>query len=346
MRKILLLVIFCLLPLRSWAAYPDYTVCASGCDFTTIALAVADIVASHSTPAVPVTITATDASVETAAITISGITLSSTNTLTITSSGAGASNGRLQGYIIKPSSGAGITVNVSHVIVKGLAFDMSTSNGNGIRITNSATNQKSIGNYFKMTSGSGVSFGQVGGSTSYYAYNNICFGNKSGSFNECIDIANSISIGNNTNFYVYNNTCYGMGRCYDCDNGTNATIKIYFSNNYSGNTVNGDIYRPERANTAGTNNFCASASGCTTSPLINGTNNASSYASYFRGHTTGDFRLQNSGLLNAAGTDLSGTFTTDVTNSTRTQWDVGAFLYVPIQTSTIRNATVNNATIN
>lgn len=345
MKKIFLLLALCLLPLRSWAAYPDYTVCASGCDFTTIALTVADIVANHATPAVPVTITAVDASVETATITISGITTSSSNTLTITSSGLGASNGRLQGYIIKPSSGAGITVNVSHVIIKGLAFDMSTSGGNGIRVTNSTINNKAIGNFFKLTAGNGVSYGTLAGNTSFYAYNNVCIGNKSGSYNECIDVGNATD-SNNTNYYVYNNTCYRLGRCFDCDNGTNGTIKIYFSNNYAADTVNENVYRPERANTAGTNNICSSTTGCTTSPLVNGTLNASSYASYFRGHTTDDFRLQNNGLLNNAGTDLSGTFTTDVTNSTRTQWDVGAFLYVPVQTATINNATVNNATIN
>lgn len=345
MKKIFLLLALCLLPLRSWAAYPDYTVCASGCDFTTIALAVADIVANHATPAVPVTITATDNSVETAAITLSSMTLSATNTLTITSSGAGASDGRLQGYIIRPSSGAGITVNVSHVIIKGLAFDMSTSGGNGIRVTNSTINNKAIGNFFKLTAGNGVSYGTLAGNTSFYAYNNVCIGNKSGSYNECIDVGNATD-SNNTNYYVYNNTCYRLGRCFDCDNGTNGTIKIYFSNNYAADTVNENVYRPERANTAGTNNICSSTTGCTTSPLVNGTLNASSYASYFRGHTTGDFRLQNNGLLNNAGTDLSGTFTTDVTNSTRTQWDVGAFLYVPVQTATINNATVNNATIN
>lgn len=345
MKKIFLLLALCLFPLRSWAAYPDYTVCASGCDFTTIALAVADIVANHATLTVPVTITATDASVETATITISSITTSATNTLTITSSGAGSSNGRLQGYIIRPSSGAGITVNVSHTIIKGLAFDMSTSGGNGIRITNSTINQKSIGNFFKLTAGNGISYGTLAGPTSFYAYNNVCFGNKAGSYNECIDIGNATD-SNNTNYYVYNNTCYRLGRCFDCDNGTNGTIKIYFSNNYAADTVNENVYRPERANTAGTNNICSAATGCSTSPLVSGTQNATSYASYFRGHATGDFRLQNSGLLNNAGTDLSGTFTTDVTNSTRTQWDVGAFLYVPVQTSTINNATVNNATIN
>lgn len=345
MKKILLLIAFCLLPIRSWAAYPDYTVCASGCDFTTIALAVADIVANHATPAVPVTITATDASVETATITISSITTSSTNTLTITSSGAGASNGRLQGYIIRPSSGAGITVNVSHVIVKGLAFDMSTSGGNGVSVGNTNINNKIIGNFFKLTTGNGVNYSSIGGNTNFYAYNNVCFGNKAGSYNECVNITDATK-SNTTNFYVYNNTCYRLGRCFDCDNGTNGTVKIYFSNNYASDTVNENVYRPERANTAGTNNICSSTTGCTTAPLVSGTLNASSYASYFRGHTTGDFRLQISGLLNAAGTDLSGTFTTDVTNSTRTQWGVGAFLYVPINTSTIRNATVRNATIN
>jgi hypothetical protein len=39
----------------------------------------------------------------------------------------------------------------------------------------------------------------------------------------------------------------------------------------------------------------------------------------------GDYKPATAGKLDGAGTDLSGTFTVDITGATRTQWDIGAY---------------------
>jgi hypothetical protein len=327
MKRPLLIILFLLIfRVEAWAAYPNYTVCASSCDFTTIALAVADIVANHATPATPVTITATDNSIETATISISGITTSSSNTLTITSSGSGASNGKLQGYQIKPTTGDGISTTVSNIIVKGLAFDMTTSGGSGVKAASgNQSNIKIIGNYFKLTAGYGYLPASISGN--HYFYNNICYGSYSYNYSFCTGLSGQ-AVSNGTNFYIYNNTSYGMGSGFDTDNGTNGTISIYFSNNFSGYNFgpNGAVYRASRA-MGGSNNICSDGTSCTTAPLTSGTNNATSYTSYFTSPSTGDFTLKAGSILINAGTNLSGTFTTDIANVTRSVWDVGAFFY-------------------
>lgn len=75
------------------------------------------------------------------------------------------------------------------------------------------------------------------------------------------------------------------------------------------------------------NNVSSDASAPGTNKAINKTD----YAAYFVDHTTGDFHLKDTSfnLWGISGTDLSGTFTTDIDGQTRTgAWDIGADQYV------------------
>lgn len=348
-KRLLYLALFIIIAPTAWAAYPNYTVCASGCDFTTIALAFADISTNHPAATTPATITCTDASIETATITLIGV---SANPLTITTSGSGKNNGQLSGYTIKPTTGRGIGIQEDHVVINGLAFDMTTSGSDGIdMLAGNHSDVTVINNYFKLTSGGGV--GVTSASGNIFLYNNICFGNKSAAFNECLGFTGA-SLSNGTTAIMYSNTSYGMGRGFDTDNSTNATVHITFSNNFAGNTVNESVYRAVRA-FAGSNNICGDSSSCTTAPLTSGTNNATSYTSYFTSPSTGDFTLKAGSILLDAGATLGSPYNVDIIGTSRPQgsaYDVGAFeavqapsLNTTIGSSTIGGNSLSNPTV-
>ena len=97
--KIFLSIFLLLIVGNAWATYPNYSFCPSGggCDYTTFAGVVADILANHSTLSSPVTINGSGSwasSPDTSAVDFSGITTSATNTITISFSGSAVNTTR------------------------------------------------------------------------------------------------------------------------------------------------------------------------------------------------------------------------------------------------------------
>lgn len=285
-------------------------------------------------PYLNIVISGTWASADTVNVNTGNVTSGSSNTIIIKATGMSRNNGIFPsgsgGYWMKPTTGDAITVTGSsgYITIDGLAFDMTTSGGNAIDADNYAPNYTITNNFFKLSNGRGFINNNISGTN--YFYNNICIGNYTQNYNECVQITGG-GISSGTSFYEYNNVSYSMGTGFDTDNGTNSTVKIYFYNNFSGHNFgpNGSIYRPSRA-FAGSNNICDDSSSCTTSPLTSGTNNATSYTSYFTSPSTGIFSLISGSILIAGGVNESGTFTTDITGATRQSsgaWDVGAFYY-------------------
>ena len=342
MKKIILFLLIVLMAKNTWASYPNYTVCASGCDFTTFSLAIADIQTNHPTLNAPTTITATDSSTETARITISGITTSVTNTLTLTTSGSGANGGKMPsggsgGYLIKPSSNNAITITANNVIIKGLAIDESSvSSANAVSISNYYTGISFIGNVIKgnTSGGQGLNFGAPRGNN--YIINNVMYGFENGS-----PVSLNGTSDSGTYVYIYNNTVYDNYYGFNLNDG-GVGGHIYFSNNIDSGKITASIFDGTYI-TSGTKNICSDSSSCTASPLTNGTNNATSYSNYYTSYTTRDFSLKAGSILIRAGTDLSGTFTTDIAGNARTGWDVGAFYFQNI--TDIKGATIKGATI-
>ncbi len=343
MKKISPFILFLLISIPAFAAYPNYTVCPSACDFSTLAGAVGDLESNHAVPASPVTITISGSwsAADTAAVNITGITITSSNTLTISTTGTARSNGILPsgggGYWMKPASGDAITINGSYVTINGLAFDMTTSGGNAIFVSQYSGGFNIIGNFGKFTDGSLFSVNNGSLRLTNYAYNNVCIGNATQPYNSCIDFEGGDGA---TQFYVYNNSAYSMGRGYITD--SSGSIYV-FTNNVASNSVTNSIYRPQNSS-SGSNNVCDDSSSCTTSPLTSGTNNATSYTSYYNSPSTGNLSLISGSILIGGGVSESGTFTTDVTGATRTTWDVGAFEFLSVSTtSTITGGTINAA---
>jgi hypothetical protein len=66
---------------------------------------------------------------------------------------------------------------------------------------------------------------------------------------------------------------------------------------------------------------CASNDGSAGTTVIDST----AFVDYNADPSLGDYNPAPSGLLDGTGTDLSGTFTDDITGQTRTQWDIGAY---------------------
>jgi len=328
--KLILFLVMLLWCSGAWATYPNYTVCPSGCDFSTLEGAVADLIANHPTPAGPVTIVISGswASADTSVVNISGITTTSSNTLTISTTGSAVNNGKLPtgsgGYWLAPTSSSNpITLSNNYVTISGIAIDMSTgSGGAAILIGNYYTNIKLNGLVLK---GSSVSQGidwENPRTASNYVYNCVGYGFTNGSPFKIVNGDGS------TVSYVYNNTSYNNYYGFNMDNGASGS-DVYFSNNVASSNSHNSIQRPDRL-FAGSHNVCDDGSSCTTSPLTSGTNNATSYTSYYTSPSGGDFSLKSGSILIGGGTSESGTFTTDITGAARQAsgaWDVGAFKF-------------------
>lgn len=124
-----------------------------------------------------------------------------------------------------------------------------------------------------------------------------------------------------TQCYVYNCTVYGCGNgIYRYDGADNHAV---INCAVFGNT---DDFLSTMAI-----DYCASDDGDGTNAvnISPGATETTDWAAAFTDYANGDFSVKDaSSVLYNAGTDLSGTFTTDIIGTTRSTWDIGAFEYV------------------
>lgn len=345
----------------SWAGYPDYTVCSSGCDFTTLQGAVSDITTNHAVLTSPVTITisGTWGSPDTTLVNITGITTTSSNTITITTTGSARHNGTVGGggYILRSGSGTLISISANtYVTIDGIILNVnnpSADSYNGIHIANYTSSAKvyiknsiiyatSVITSRDNVSGISINRGCAGNNSGLlYFYNNIIYGFKSnqGTMSGIYSAADS-----GGSIFIYNNTLYNNSKGIS---GTCAAPKVLKNNISYSNTTDYSL----TPSSSSTNNLSKDA----TAPAFN---------TYYRNAT---LTFQNTGagtenlLLYSTdsqaidkganlSSDSSLPFSIDIISSVRpygVTWDIGANEYIYyLNTSIINNATVNNATIN
>jgi len=340
MRKILyaFLILF-FFNSQAWSAYPSYTVCPSSCDFTTLHGAVADIIANHATLGSPTTITISgnwSGSPDTTAVDTSGITASSSNTLTITTTGLARHNGvySTSYYILKPSTGTAMSVNSAYTTVDGLEFNPTADGADGLDVGN-FTNITVSNNIFKGGNLSGNANRGILANVGGYAaliYNNIIY-----SMSQHDGIYWAANSGGNT-CVIYNNTVYGGiigSRGIVFNEGTFTAF-----NNIANNNNGGDYVGAPQTHGTNISQDASSPDGA----AYQGANGTATFVS----SSAGNFNLSPSDTAaKGRGANLSGTFTTDITGALRTSpWDIGAFKFIYNNQTIIVNATVVNATIN
>ena len=289
-------------------------------------------------PSLNVVISGTWASADTTAVTITGFTTSTTSTITISATGVARNNGvwSTSAYRLSPAAGAGITISGGlNTTIDGLQILAGTGTYFGaINISNYQSNI-TIKNNILVSSGAagvgGIYHNQPRGNN--YIYNNVIY-NASGAYADGYGNAGSSGDGDsNTHIYVYNNTFY------NCTNGIQGILNggTFVATNNVVVSCGTACFTALTKITSGTNN--ASSDGtANSSPLTSGLINKTTYANYFTDYTNKNFNLKSSSDFIGQGTDLSVTFTTDITGATRTApWDIGAFKYAGSATKGIMN---------
>lgn len=303
-------------------------------------------------PSEPLTITTSVAwsNPDTEGVTISGISTTSTNTLTITTTGSARHQGVYStSYYRLEATSNNISVMTSYTTVDGLQVYQTSPGNSTSNIVDGS--RYSVGNVFKNNvvkgangrAQNGISVAQDSGSfgpNGTKVYNNIIYNFKNTTYNNGTGI--SAASGNPT-AYLYNNTVY---LCYTGIQGySSASYPVTLKNNISYNNVTD--YNTTSWGATSTNNLSKD----TTAPALN-----TYYVSKtltFTNTTAGseDFHLVSTDTdAIDKGVDLSGTFTTDIDGTTRSgTWDIGADEYVAsgpsIHTTILRNAVIRNAVI-
>ena len=257
---------------------------------------------------------ATTGAADTTAVAVSGITTTATNDLTISGDGWDGD------YTRSVTNVSNITISgVDNVTISGLRLiDSFNGYDYSIRLMTHQSNIKIINNYIAPTAGGVDCFGIAfisGDDSGSFVANNLIDGANAGTdfiglslvsstsgkavaYNNAI--VNCSSIGINTVWddgKVYNNIVVDCGECFNLAGNTNG----------SSYNISSDGTHPTDANS-----YTATATDLFTDP------------------TNGDFTLKTGSAAINAGTDLSAYFTDDITGATRTQWDIGAFLYVDL----------------
>jgi len=282
---------------------PDVTVGPSGRDYPTLAAAEAGEEGDLSTIG-PLNFLC-DAFTDTTLVSFTGWTNSSaTNFITVTPA-SGAEHGGVpgQGYILDVSSGgSAFYCNVGYTVVTGITID----NDSGFAFSFGGVSSPALKNCIinggtsyaiSMTAGAGIKIMNnriVGGTGGIYCarfvveiHNNTIVG---------ASITGIESTQNSANVIVKNNVCVDSTTS-DFNLHANTTV----SNNASGDTT-----------ATGT----GAVTGISTSDGVD-----------FVEPSTGNYQPTSTSALAGAGTDLSGTFTDDITGATRsTPWDIGAYI--------------------
>jgi hypothetical protein len=339
MKKLLLFLALMLWASGAWAAYPNYTVMPSGGDFTTLQGAIADLIANHPVPAGPVTITisGTWASADTTAVNITGITLTGTNTLTISTSGSSIHPGYWSDaspyYRLKVTNNDAMQINSDYVNITGLQLNSICSNGYNARTLRVNNNNISLNRMVLYSSGASPEralYVYAGGP--FTLKNSVAISGASSQTNTVETVTNNgqgffynnvfINGSNSAAFYSYNNAT--IKNCY----ASSASGLAYFSGN--GFTMITSA-SSDTTGTAGLQSIAYStSSGAKFTNITPGSEN---------------FTLTSGSSLIGVGTDLSGTFTDDIIGATRTvPWDIGVFKYGTSATST--NTFFNDVVLN
>jgi hypothetical protein len=300
------------------ACTANLTVCSSGCDYTSLNDAVTDLETNCSSPTEPLSIEITDdCGGDDTRVTISGISTTATNNLTIYTSGTARHSGKKNSgnYVLRPTAyGSEIFVLLdnSYVTIDGLIFESNIWWDKHVF----RTNQNRTGNIVKNNI---ADFTDVTGNVTFYttflyasgntatAYNNIII-HDGGDYNvRGFDLnGNSGAIAR-----IFNNTMYKLK--YGVVGSANVNTTVYNNIAYDSNTADysGTI-------TTSSNNIDSDGSAEITASLT------------FVDAANGDFHLSASDTAAIdAGSDLSSYFTTDIDGDTRSgTWDIGSDEYI------------------
>jgi len=270
-----------------------------------------------------VEISGTWSSADTTAVTIHNYTTDATRYINIYTTGDARHHGiASSSYYILSNANNIMNVGNSFVKVDGLQFTGMTTIY-AVAITTSSASNIFKNNIVYLSSNparesTGINIAGTYQSNNY-VYNNIIYG-----FNQA-NGGNGISVTgfDNTSNYIYNNTVYGnkIG-IYNYGNSDYANGLRIVNNICNGNTTDYSLFKEA---TTATDNISED----TTSP----NDEWDSTAVDFVNEGT-DFHLAATADAIDQGTDLSGTFTTDIDGDTRSgTWDIGADEYAAAATS-------------
>lgn len=294
----------------SWADRTT-TICASGCDQTSIA--------NWLTNVVPATLTQIEiADIQgnlTETVTVgTGKTTSSSNYLKITSSYnknlGNWKNGN--GYAITGT----ITISANYTQIEWIEVIGNIAGTNNITpVTISQIIAHGVNSDLILT----------GANATYTIKNTVLYNNSGGSnFKGAIHCGN----GGAGTCNVYNCTAFNIRYvAFWRDSATMNVVNSYAGT--CGTQGSGNCYDVTATN-SGYN--ISSDTSATTNCTLGSCLNSKTAANQFKNTTTGseNFNILSTADMKGAGSDLSGTFTNDLVNSTRTTpWDVGAYKYVP-----------------
>ena len=251
---------------------------------------------------------------DTTAVTIAGWTTGTSNYLQIV--GDNTTGVFSTDYYRLVTAGTSITVTCNCDTSSIIFSNLQVNGLECIRFSNYQANTTIKYCVLKSSGNNGVIFINPRGTS--YIYNNIIYGASAAG-------GVGLYIGNNhsTGMLVYNNTVY------DCDNGIGFyTAEVGTAKNNL--IMNCGSRSFQNGNTpTGSNNATYDGDG-DDSPLTAGMVNYTTYADYFVSIIGGseDFHLKKGSPFIDQGTDLSGTFTTDIDGDVIGIWGIGADYYV------------------
>ncbi len=257
------------------------------------------------------------ATADTTPVNDTGITTTTTNTLTMRGEGSGV-GGVLDEtkYRLDVSSDDAINLKAGNDTIEDMQIRTTAGYRYAVEISNSGGSD----------GGDGVSIGVVRRCLVYATTNSNSRGIYTASYTTGARIYNNLLMGgastsygvyrSDGDVYVMNNMAYGWGTGFY----TGGSRYRYAYNNISLGNSSADF---SGSWTAASNNISSD----TSAP---GTNSLTSQvaADLMTDPDNGDYTLKTGSNAIGAGTDLSAYFTTDITGAIRSTWDIGAFAYI------------------
>jgi hypothetical protein len=154
-----------------------------------------------------------------------------------------------------------------------------------------------------------------------------CFDMRNASTSNPHTLINCLAIGANKGFDLTNGSSNNWYNCTSIDAATVGfqcqafgTMNVLVQNCVTYTSIGDGFYTGAKTDSASDYN----AAHDTRAPGANSVDNITSAA--FEDYAGGDYAPADSGVLDGAGTDLSGILTDDITGTTRSTWDIGAFI--------------------